>query len=460
MHTHHEKHAPQFCHPVDGQTKPSAVRNLLRTTAFALAVTLALSGTITQAWGQDTLHDRLFATPQWRDMRDKVMERRASPITDAELQAPCRQAVAPDASNILDAALETCLQVAVGSLDPGSTYYTPEAWRRTQAGPSDFVGIGLELRQSASRNGEVEIVSPIRGSPAERAGLLPGDLIFSIANRSTLGVPLMDAVRSMRGEAGSFLDLQARRPGVAEPIHFSIKREPIRVLTTRVGLPAPGVLWLRLTQFRQETRRDLLADVARLERQSPERLRRVILDLRGCPGGLLESVVALAALWTPEGTPIMRVIERSGPPGRLYRATPADYAKADTDQGSDHADGLLHRLPLAILVDDRTGSGAEALAQVLRETRQARVFGQATFGLAGIDTMTALPSGAAMRIKTGYMESPAGVSWASEGVVPDVPLPKSSTSTNLEYGALPGDTELAAVLAALGATDDTRRRSP
>jgi carboxyl-terminal processing protease len=454
LRTHHEKYATQFFRAVDGQTKRGAVRRLLWTTAIALT----LGGSITQAWSQDTLHDRLFASAQWRDLRDKVMERRVSPVTDAELQAPCRQAVAPDASNILDAALETCLRVAVESLDAGSTYYTPEARQRMQVGPNDFVGIGLELRQSASRNGEVEIVSAIRGSPAERAGLLSGDLIFSIANRSTQGVPLMDAVRSMRGKAGSFLDLQVRRPGVAEPIHFSVQREQIRVLSTRTGLPAPGVLWLRLSQFRQDTRRDLLADVVRAEHQSPERLRQVILDLRDCPGGLLESMVALAALWMPEGTPVVRVIERSGPPGRLYRATPADYIKADTGQGSDPADGPLHRLPLTVLVNERTGSGAEALAQVLREVRQARVFGQTTFGLAGIDTMTALESGAAMRIKTGYMESPAGVSWESEGVVPDVLLPKN-TSANLEYGELPVDTELAAVLSALGIAVDARYRS-
>lgn len=183
-----------------------------------------------------------------------------------------------------------------------------------------------------------------------------------------------------------------------------------------------------------------------MERQSPQPLAQVILDLRGCPGGLLDAVAAVAALWVPEGTAILRLVEQSGPPGRLYRAVPSDFAKANVDQVDDSAEGPLHRLPLTILVNHRTGPGAEALAQALRENRDARLFGQTTFGLAEVDTILPLQSGAAIRIATGRMESPNGFSWMSRGVEPDVPLP-SNTPTNWEYGSLPSDTELAAVLA-------------
>lgn len=431
---------------------PSWRGGLLKTAAFALI----LVSSIALAWAQETSHDRIFASSQWREFRAAVMANHVRPVTDSRLQAPCRQVVASDSLDALDAAVATCIQAALKELDANSAYFSPEERQRMAAGPNGFVGIGLELRPAASRNGDIEIVSTIQGSAAERAGLLPGDLIFSISDRLTSGVPMMNAVQSMRGEAGSILNLRVRRPGVDEPIRFSVRREQIRVRSVRASLAAPGVFWLRLSQLRDTTRREILAEVTRLERQSPQPPTQVILDLRGCPGGLLDALVGVAALWTPEGSGIVRTVDQSGPPGRLYLATPDDYAKSDTDADSDPTNELLHRLPLTILVDQRTAAGAEALAQVLREKRKAKVFGQTTFGIAAIDKVLPLQSGAAFRIQIARMESPEGASWESRGVVPDVLVP-TSTTMDWQYGALPGDTELAAVLAAI--TDGTGRVS-
>lgn len=411
-------------------------------------ILLALLGSITPAWGEENLHARIFASPQWREFREEVLANHVRLLTDAQLEEPCRQAVLPDGAEALDTAVVTCLQAVLRGLDANSAYFTPGERQRMATPQNGFVGIGLEMRQAASRNGDIEIVSTLRGSAAERAGVLPGDLIFSIGNEPTRGVPFMDAVQSMRGEAGSVLDLRVRRPGVDEPMRFSIRREQVRLRSVRASAVAPGVFWLRLSQLRDDTRREILAEVARLVRQSPQPPTQVILDLRGCPGGLLDALVGVAALWTPERAAILRTVDRSGPPGRLYLATPADYAKADTGPDSDPADGPLHRLPLTILVNQRTSAGAEALAQVLREKRAASVFGQTTSGLAAIDKILPLQSGAAFRIQIARMESPEGASWESLGVVPDV-LVSSNAKSDWEYGLLPGDAELAAVLAAI-----------
>ncbi|WP_082091331.1 S41 family peptidase [Paracidovorax citrulli] len=435
-----------FCSRDFGESflTPPWCLGLLKTATLALV----LVGSITLSWAQETLHDRIFASLQWREFRDAVMTNYVRPVTDAQLQAPCRQAVASNNFAVLDVAVVTCLQAVLKDLDTNSAYFSPEERQRMAVGPNGFVGIGLELRSAASRNGDIEIVSTIQGSAAERAGLLPGDLIFSIADKLTSGVPLMTAVQSMKGEAGSVLNLRVRRPGVTEPIRFSVRREQIRIQSVRASLAAPGVLWLKVSQLRDTTRRDILAEVARLERQSPQPPTQVILDLRSCPGGLLDALVGVAALWTPNGSGIVRTVDQSGPPGRLYLATPEDYAKSDTDVDSDPTDGPLQRLPLTILVNQQTAAGAEALAQILREKRQAKIFGQTTFGFTAIVKMLPLQSGAAFKMQIASMESPEGVSWEHRGVVPDVIVP-INTTTDWKYGALPGDTELAAVLAAI-----------
>ena len=420
---------------------PPSCRGLLRSVAFFVVVI----GNVTIARAEESLHDKIFASERWLEFRDGVMANHVRPVTDGQLQSPCLQGTAATGHESFDAAVTACMQAVLNGLDRNSSYFTREDRERMDAPPGGgFVGIGLEMRQAPSRNGDIEIVSTIRGSAAERAGLLPGDLIFSIANWPTRGVPLEDAVRSMRGIAGTILELRVRRQGAEVPLRFSVRREQVRLRSVRGGLVAPGVMWLRLSQLRDETRGEIVAEVARLGRQTPDPLAKVVLDLRGCPGGLVEAMVGIAALWVPEGTAIVRTIEQSGLPGRLYRATPADYLKSNPNGNDEPSDGTLRRLPLTILVNQRTAGGAEALALALRESRQAQVFGQATFGSAAMDKILPLKSGAAFRIEIGRMESPAGSTWESRGVVPDIVVPVQMTAG--EYGALPGDTELAALL--------------
>lgn len=425
---------------------PPSCRGLLR----LVALVFVLVGDITIARAEESLHDKIFASEQWLEFRDGVMANHVRPVTDGQLQSPCRQGISAIDHESFDAAVTACMQAALKGLDRNSSYLTREDRERMNAPPGGgFVGIGLEVRQAPSRNGDIEIVSTIRGSAAERAGLLPGDLIFSIANWPTRGVPMEDAVRSMRGIAGTILELRVHRQGSEVPLRFSVRREQVQLRSVRGGLVAPGVMWLRLSQLRDETRGKIVAEVARLGRQTPDPLARVVLDLRGCPGGLVEALVGIAALWVPEGTAILRTVEQSGPPGRLYRATPADYLKSNPSSNDEPSNGTLRRLPLTILVNQRTAGGAEALAQILRETRQAQVFGQATFGSAAIDKILPLKSGAAFRIEIGRMESPAGSAWESRGVVPDIVVPVQTMAG--EYGALPGDTELATLLDTLAA---------
>ena len=415
-----------------------------------MAVTVAAS-TIS-AWGQQPLHEQVFASPQWKDFRDVAMARGVYSVSEADLQHSCLQALDGEASNAVDAAFTVCVKAAIKKLGTNAAYYSSEEVREWKSKPGTFAGIGLDMRVARGSVGVIEIVSVHDGAPAEKAGLLPGDQITSVAGRPTFGVPLADSVQAMRGVPGSFLNLRVRRQGVSEPLRFSIQRETLRVQSVKAGMPSPGILWIRLAQLRDETRRDVVTEMARWERRGSLPLAHVILDLRDCQGGLLEAVSSVAALWTRAGTPIVRKVERAGPPGHLYRAARADGVGTNDEQASGTAapaEGPLYKLPLAILVGQRTASGAEALAQALREGRDARVFGRATFGMAEVDTILPLQSGAVIRVATGRLESPNGFSWASKGIQPDVPLPENDL-TYWTFGELPDDKELAAVLMAIG----------
>lgn len=143
-------------------------------------------------------------------------------------------------ADTLETAVVACLQAVLKDLDANSAYITPEERQQMQKGQNAFVGIGLEMREAHNGNGEIEIVSTLHGSPAEKAGLLAGDRIIAIVERPTLGVPLMTSVRSMRGEPGSVLVLRVRRVGSAEALRFLIRREPIRLQSVKGGMPAPG----------------------------------------------------------------------------------------------------------------------------------------------------------------------------------------------------------------------------
>ena len=130
------------------QIRLITVKNFLR----MLVSGLALAGAGTQVWSQDTFHERIFASQEWREFRDKVISQSAPRVTEAQLRALCRRATTTGVSDATDTAVQTCLRAAADGLGPSTAYFTPEERRRIEAGPDDFVGVGLELRQAASRN--------------------------------------------------------------------------------------------------------------------------------------------------------------------------------------------------------------------------------------------------------------------------------------------------------------------
>jgi carboxyl-terminal processing protease len=322
---------------------------------------------------------------------------------------------------------EACVNAAARAADRRADFMTrADAERQSQAAKEPFVGIGLELSRSAP-TGPIRIVQPIAGSPAERSGLQPGDDIHEIDGIDISQMTLADGVRVMRGPAGSTMHLRIQRGKEAGMMEFSIPRERIRVMSVKARLfVQERVVYARISQFRDDTARQLLdAFVNETSRVLP---RRLILDLRGNQGGLLDAIIAVGSLLVPPGTVFSHETDRYGKSPRRVPDSTILASGADPQILRE-----LRSIPLTVLVNEKTASGAELLAQALYEVRDARTVGTASFGDDIIQQWMALPSGMRLRLTTATLTSASDWSWRARGVR----IEKSARDSRpLEYGVL------------------------
>ncbi|WP_304309388.1 S41 family peptidase, partial [Pseudacidovorax intermedius] len=173
----------------------------------------------------------------------------------------------------------------VAGLDPHSQYFDKKSFKEFREGTSGrFVGVGIEISQE---DGLVKVVSPIEGSPAFRAGLKPGDLITKIDDTAVKGLTLSEAVKRMRGEAGTKVLLTIFRKDESRTFPVTITREEIRTQSVRGKVMEPGYAWIRLSQFQERTVDDFAKKIEEIYKQDPN-LKGLVLDLRNDPGGLLD----------------------------------------------------------------------------------------------------------------------------------------------------------------------------
>jgi hypothetical protein len=174
----------------------------------------------------------------------------------------------------------------VASLDPHSVYFDKKSFKEFREGTTGrFVGVGIEISQE---DGLVKVVSPIEGSPADRAGLKPNDLITKIDDTFVKGLTLNEAVKKMRGEPRTKVLLTIFRKDENRTFPVSITREEIRTQSVRSKVLEPGYAWIRLSQFQERTVEDFVTKLEQIYKQEPK-LKGLVLDLRNDPGGLLDA---------------------------------------------------------------------------------------------------------------------------------------------------------------------------
>ena len=290
----------------------------------------------------------------------------------------------------------------VASLDPHSAFLEPaeyDAMRVSTAG--HYSGVGLEVSEL---QGRVVVIAPLAGSPAEQAGVRAGDVLLAIDGESVSGGGLAAAIERMRGLVGSSVRLTVAREGEPEPLLFALERSEVHVRTVSAARLPGAYGYLRVTHFNDSTPRDLRRAVSDLQAGAP--LAGLVLDLRGNPGGVLESAVGVADDFLETGV-IVRAEGRAAGSRFELHATGGD---------------LLRHAPLVVLVDRGSASGAEIVAGALRDHGRATLMGERTFGKGSVQTVIPLRGGQALKLTTSRYFTPSGASIHERGLEPDVRL--------------------------------------
>jgi carboxyl-terminal processing protease len=304
------------------------------------------------------------------------------------------------------------IQGMVSGLDPHSSYMPPDDFALFQSDTEgEFGGVGIEVD---ARNDVITVLSPIEGSPAERAGILSGDKLVAVDGETASAIGLEKMVRKMRGRAGSRVKLTLKRDGVKEPLTFDITREIIKVPSVASRMLKGDVAYIRIKQFQDKTHDELIRAVARLRAESKGKIAGVVLDMRNNPGGLVYEAADVADEFLSAGT--------------IYTARHRDQV---VEQVSAHGGGALVDLPTAVLVNAFTASAAELVTGALQDAKKAKVVGSQTFGKGSVQTIFELPGGAGMRLTTERYYTPAGHAVQAEGIRPDVMVSAEDTTIPL-----------------------------
>ncbi|QLQ00441.1 MAG: S41 family peptidase [Burkholderiaceae bacterium] len=308
----------------------------------------------------------------------------------------------------------------VSSLDPHSQYFDKKSYKEFREGTTGrFVGVGIEITQE---DGLVKVVSPIEGSPADRAGLKTGDLITRIDGTAVKGLSLNEAVKRMRGQPNTQVTLTIFRKDENRTFPVTITREEIKAQSVKARVVEPGYGWIRVSQFQDQTVDDFVRKLEEMYRQDP-RMKGLVLDLRNDPGGLLDAAVAISAVFLPENAVVVSTNGQIPDSKAVYKAAPEFYARRGADplrQLSPATRAALRSVPLVVLVNEGSASASEIVAGALQDHKRAVVMGSQTFGKGSVQTVRPLGPDTALKITTARYYTPSGRTIQAKGIVPDV----------------------------------------
>jgi carboxyl-terminal processing protease len=312
--------------------------------------------------------------------------------------------------------LQGAVKGMVAELDPHSAYMGPEDYKIFEADTKgEFGGIGVEVD---FRNETVVVIAPIEGSPAERAGIRPGDRIVAIDGVLVRGKSMQELIRRMRGKPGTKVVVSVNR-GQSDAIHhFTLTREVIQVASVASKLLDGAVAYLRIKQFQSGTHEELLDAIGKLREQAKGPLSGVLLDLRNNPGGLVDEASAVADEFLRDG-----IVYTT-----RHRGETVDEVRAGRG-------GAVSTEPAVVLVNEYSASASELLAGALQDNRRATIVGAPTFGKGSVQTILELPGGGGMRLTTMRYYTPSGHAIQAQGIHPDVPV-ESENARKRRFGPL------------------------
>ena len=314
----------------------------------------------------------------------------------------------------------------LSNLDPHSTYLDTDAYKDLQVGTQgEFGGLGIEV---GMEDGLVKVVSPIEDTPAYRAGVKSGDLIFKLDDTLVKGMTLTDAVKKMRGKPKTAIKLSILRKGESKPIEITLVREIIKVQSVKSKLVEAGYGWVRITQFQENTTADLSKHLARLYQDG--NLNGLVLDLRNDPGGLLNSAIGVSAAFLPPDVKVVSTDGRAPDSKQEFLARARDYQRGSKDDPLRSLPVDAKKVPMVVLVNGGSASASEIVAGALQDHKRAVIVGTQTFGKGSVQSVLPLPGNAAIKLTTSRYFTPSGRSIQAKGIAPDIIVEESANGNS------------------------------
>lgn len=288
--------------------------------------------------------------------------------------------------------------------DPYSDYMTKdEAEKFHESISSSFQGIGAEIQ---AKDGFIVVVSPIKGSPAEKAGIKPNDKILSVDGKSIRGMSANEAVLLIRGKKGTKVNLTIQRAGTHETSQLSIIRDDIPMNTVYSEMMKNGVAKIQITSFSDNTYNEL---VTALKDMDAKGMKSLVIDLRQNPGGLLDQAIKMSNLFVPEGKKIVQIEDKDGKKEEIVA------------EGGKKID-----VPVAVIIDNGSASASEIFAAALSESAGIPLVGQKSFGKGTVQTASDFKDGSNIKLTTAKWLTPDSNWIHQKGITPNylVSLPK------------------------------------
>ena len=352
---------------------------------------------------------------------------------------------APDAKKLMEAAINGMLT----SLDPHSSYMNAEDFAAMQVQTKgEFGGLGIEVTQ---KDGYVKVVSPIDGTPADKAGVKTGDIITQVNGATVLGLTMDQAVDLMRGPIGSEVVITVVREGVPDPFDVSIIRDTIKVAAVKGRVEGDTVV-LRITSFTDQTFTGLQTELKKAVDLAGgmDKVNGFVLDLRNNPGGLLTQAIDVSDAFLTEGE-IVSTRGRNPVDNERFNATAGDLANGK---------------PVVVLINGGSASASEIVTGALQDHRRAIVVGTKSFGKGSVQTIIPVRGDGAMRLTTARYYTPSGRSIQALGVMPDIvvnqppvdPDKKATADATAKENATRSEADLRGILSNDSMTDEEKKQ--
>jgi carboxyl-terminal processing protease len=312
------------------------------------------------------------------------------------------------------------LKGMLSSLDPHSQFLDPESYNELKIETEGkFGGIGIEI---TIKDGLLTVVTPLEDTPASRAGIKPNDRIVKINQELTRNITLNEAVKKLRGKPGTEVNITVFREQENKILEFKLIRDIIRLEDVKEAkILEDKIGYIRITEFRENTSSQLKEALKKLKNEGMSAL---ILDLRNNPGGLLDSAVKVASLF----------IEK----GKLILTTKSKNSRQNLTFFAKESSPILD-IPMVVLVNQGSASGAEIVAACLKDYKRAIILGEKTFGKGSVQTIFPLSDGSALRLTTSKYFTPKGSPIHNEGVTPDIVVEEKKEQPTKEPSESPQD---------------------